>query len=137
MGASFSFYWWIGSSRNLLTKWMCKVTHPPYFIMEGYVPEEGSIPYFIYENNKTLVTMIIPSIKEIFLFFTLNFFSVAFFNILLFKSIGFIAHVRFYDILTINTFKIGMLVSVFMLECFILSLLFLTCFLRMVLHDYF
>jgi len=68
--------------------------------------------------------MMIPSIKQMFLFFTLNFLLIAFFNILLFKKIGFITYVRFYDILTINILKIAMLVSVYILTCFILNLLF-------------
>ncbi len=68
--------------------------------------------------------MITPSIKQLFLFFTVNFLHIAFFNVLLFKKIDFITHVSFYDILAINILKIGMLVSVFILTCFILNLLF-------------
>jgi hypothetical protein len=74
--------------------------------------------------------MISPSIKQIFLFFIVNFLHVAFFNILLFKNIGFITYVRFYDILAINILKIGMLVSVFILTCFILNLLFFYVFIK-------
>lgn len=68
--------------------------------------------------------MMTPSAKQMFLFFSLNFLLIAFFNILLFKSSDFITHVRFYDFLTLNTLKIGMLASVFILTCFILNLLF-------------
>lgn len=74
--------------------------------------------------------MITPSIKQLFLFFTVNFLIIAFFNITLFRSIDFITHVRFYDILAINTLKIGMLVSVFILTCFILNLLFFCVFIK-------
>lgn len=66
----------------------------------------------------------ISSTRQILLFFTMNFLLIAFFNILLFKNIDFITHVRFCSILTINIFKIGMLASVFILTCFILNLLF-------------
>ncbi len=72
--------------------------------------------------------MMIPSTKQILLFFTLNILLIAFFDILLLKSIDFITHVRFYDILAINMLKIGMLVSVFILTCFILNLLFFVSF---------
>ncbi len=68
--------------------------------------------------------MITPSIKQLFLFFIVNFLHIAFFNIALFRGIDFITHVRFYDILVINILKIGMLVSVFILTSFILNMLF-------------
>jgi hypothetical protein len=71
-----------------------------------------------------------PSTKHIFLFLIQNFLLASFFNILLFKSVGFITHVRFYDILAINILKIGMLVSVFILTCFILNLLFFYVFIK-------
>lgn len=74
--------------------------------------------------------MMIPSIKRILLFFTTNILIVVFFNILMFKNLDFITDVRFDNILGINTLKIGMLVSVFLLTSFILNLMFFTLFIK-------
>lgn len=68
--------------------------------------------------------MIIPSIKEIFLFIVLNLCTIIYFNILLLDTADFVTHVRFYEYLTLNTSKIAKLVSVFLLTCFVLNLLF-------------
>lgn len=69
--------------------------------------------------------MMIPSTKQILLFFTLNFLLIVFFNILLFKITAFLTYESFNTIFTLNTNKIVMLVSVFILTCFILNLVFL------------
>lgn len=74
--------------------------------------------------------MMIPSTKQILLFFTLNFLLVAFFNILLFKMPAFITHESFNTFLILNSKKIGMLVSVFILTSFILNLLFFCNFVK-------
>lgn len=67
--------------------------------------------------------MIIPSTKQILLFFTVNFSLAAVYIILLFKNIDFITHVIFSNILAVNTLKMGMLVFVFILTVFILIFL--------------
>jgi hypothetical protein len=54
----------------------------------------------------------------------------AFFNILLFEKPAFITHESFNTFLILNSKKIGMLVSVFILTCFILNLLFFCNFIR-------
>lgn len=69
--------------------------------------------------------MMIPSTKQMFLFFTLNFLFIAIFNILLFKKLPFLTYESFNTIFTLNSNKIGMLVSVFIPTCFILNLVFL------------
>lgn len=114
---------WVLAEPSYLVN-VVRVTHPPYLSWMGYVPEKGAYPILFMKPIKYILTMMIPSIKQMFLFFTLNFLLIAFFNILLFKSIDFITHVRFYDILMINILKIVMLVSVYILSCFILNLLF-------------
>lgn len=68
--------------------------------------------------------MIIPSIKEIFLFILVNFCAIISFNILLFDKADFITHVTFYEYLTINTGKMVKLASLFLLTSFILNLIF-------------
>lgn len=74
--------------------------------------------------------MMIPSTKQIILFFILNFLLMAFFNILLFKMPAFITHESFNTFLILNSKKIGMLVSVFILTSFILNLLFFCNFIK-------
>ena len=68
--------------------------------------------------------MMIPPLKQILIFLTLNFLLTAFFNILLFKIAAFLTYESFNTNLTINGDKIGMLVSVFILTVFMLNLLF-------------
>jgi hypothetical protein len=74
--------------------------------------------------------MMIPSIKQILLFFTVNFFLIAIFNIILSNGVGFITHVRFSNIFVLNTLKIGTLVSVFLLTTFMVNLLFFVVFIK-------
>ncbi len=74
--------------------------------------------------------MMIPSTKQILLFLTLNFTLIVFFDILLFKIPVFLTYESFNTFLTTNSNKIGMLVSVFILTCFIVNLLFFSNFFR-------
>lgn len=73
--------------------------------------------------------MMTPSTKHIFLFFALNFLLTSFFNILLFKIPSFLTYESFGKFL-INSDKIGMLVSVFILTAFILNFLFFLVFFK-------
>lgn len=68
--------------------------------------------------------MMIPPLKQILVFLTLNFLLTAFFNILLFKIAVFLTNESFKTNLILNSDKIGMLVSVFTLAAFMLNLLF-------------
>lgn len=66
--------------------------------------------------------MIVPSIKQMFLFFVLNLHHIFFFNILLSNMPTFLTYESFSIFLT-NSNKISMLVSAFILTCFMLNLL--------------
>lgn len=74
--------------------------------------------------------MMIPSTKQILLFFTLNSLLIVFFNILLFKIAAFLTYESFNTFLIKNTEKISMLVSVFILTSFILNSLFFGVFIK-------
>lgn len=107
----------------------CQGNAPTILITVGFVPERGHAP-FLFMNPKHFITMIVPSTKQMLLFFTVNFTFATVYNILLLKNIDFITHVIFGNILAVNTLKIGMLVSVFILTVFIINLLFFALFLK-------
>lgn len=94
--------------------------------MEGYVPGTRTCPIYLCNQH---ITMMTPSTKHIFLFFALNFLLTSFFNILLFKIPSFLTYESFGKFL-INSDKIGMLVSVFILTAFILNFLFFLVFFK-------
>lgn len=89
----------------------------------GYVPKNRGHTPFLFGNQLNIITMI-PPLKQILLFFTLNFLITTFFNILLFKISDFLTYESFNTFLMLNSHKIGMLVSVFILTAFMLNLLF-------------
>lgn len=68
----------------------------------------------------------IPSINRIMVFIGLNIALIVFFDVFIYEMFVNLTHERFNGIFTKNTYKIGMLVSVFLPTVFIVNLLIFT-----------